>query len=145
MTAAILPRPAPRLRQWDSSVALLADPYRFIGNHCKRLGSDVFEATLLFQDTLCMSGEHAAALFYDPKRFQREGAAPELLRATLFGKGGVQGLDGARHRARKSLFMALTAAPRVQQLVERETNGSVSSSSGRLPGRCHSTARSSRC
>jgi fatty-acid peroxygenase len=119
MTAAILPRPAPRLRQWDSSLALLADPYRFIGNHCKRLGSDVFEATLLFQDTLCMSGEHAAALFYDPQRFQREGAAPELLQATLFGKGGVQGLDGAPHRERKSLFMALTAAPRVQQLVER--------------------------
>ena len=87
--------PIPRLKAWDSSLALLADPYRFIGRHCTELGTDVFETRLMFQSTICMRGVRAAEHFYDRARFQRQGAAPEPLRATLFGKGAVQVLDGA--------------------------------------------------
>ena len=55
--------------------------------------------------------------FYDPGRFQRQGAAPEPLRATLFGKGAVQGLDGAAHRQRKSLFVDVLDADAVSRLA----------------------------
>ena len=118
MTTSIAqPRPIPRDPQVDSSLALLADPYRFIATRCREHGSDVFEARLLLRPTLCLTGPEAARLFYDGERFARSGAAPEALRATLFGEGGVQGLDGERHRHRKALFMRLTAPDAVQALA----------------------------
>ncbi|MCW7537656.1 cytochrome P450 [Aquabacterium sp. A7-Y] len=103
----------------DSTLALLADPYRYIAAECARHASDVFEARILLQPMICMSGPRAAALFYDLGRFRREGAAPEPLRATLFGKGGVQGLDGEAHRHRKALFMALLGPDHVAALAAR--------------------------
>jgi len=107
----------PRLRSFDCSLALLADPYRFIGERCRELNSDVFEARLMLQPTIFLHGAEAAELFYDAERFQRSGAAPEPLRATLFGKGTVQSLDGAMHRQRKALFVAATAPASVDALV----------------------------
>ena len=111
-------RDFPRITAWDSTLAWLADPYRFIGRTCAELGADVFEARLLLRPTLCMSGARAAEAFCDLVRVQREGAAPEPLRATLFGKGGVQGLDGLHHRQRKAFFMAVVSPERVDRLVE---------------------------
>ena len=110
-------REIPKLPHWDNSAALLADPYRFIGNACRAAGSDVVQGRILLQRTLCMTGAAAAELFYDAGRFQREGAAPEPLQATLFGKGGVQGLDGADHLHRKALFIAATGDEQVQALL----------------------------
>jgi fatty-acid peroxygenase len=106
----------PRIDGWDSSLQMLADPYRFIGRQCKVLGSDLFETRLLLQPTICMTGEQMAKLFYDPARFRREGAAPEALQATLFGKGVVQGLDDEVHRNRKALFLMLRSPARLADL-----------------------------
>jgi fatty-acid peroxygenase len=64
-----------------------------------------------------MSGPAAAALFYDNRRFMRAGAAPEPLQATLFGKGGVQGLDDEAHRLRKALFMDLMTPQGIDSLL----------------------------
>lgn len=107
----------PRLTHWDSTLAFRRDPYRFIGRHAAALGTEVFETRLLWRPTLCLTGIKAARLFYDPARFQRAGAAPGALQATLFGRGGVQGLDGAAHRRRKALFVALTEPAAVDDLV----------------------------
>jgi fatty-acid peroxygenase len=101
----------------DSTPALLLDPYGFISKRCRRYGADVFEACLLLQKTLCMTGPEAAALFYDPSRFMRRGAAPLRVQATLFGKGGVQSLDGDAHRNRKQMFLALMTPERIAQLA----------------------------
>ena len=70
-----------------------------------------------------MRGPEAAALFYDESRFKRQGAMPEPVRATLLGKGGVQGLDDQAHRTRKAMFMSLMDPERITtlaELVERE-------------------------
>ncbi len=109
----------PRARGFDSTWALLRDPYRFISLESRRLGTDAFETRLLLQRTVCLTGPAAAELFYDPYRFERQGAAPGLLLATLFGHGGVQGLDGAAHRHRKALFQATTDPAHVRGLVEQ--------------------------
>jgi fatty-acid peroxygenase len=77
----------PRDKSPDSSIALLLDPYRFISKRCRRYRSDVFEARLLLQKTLCMTGPETAQLFYDPDRFMRQGAAPGRVQKTLFGRG----------------------------------------------------------
>jgi hypothetical protein len=37
----------------------------------------------------------------------REGAAPEPVRATLFGKGALQSVDGEDHLRRKRFFLAM--------------------------------------
>jgi fatty-acid peroxygenase len=101
----------------DSTLALFADPYGFIRKRCQRLESDVFQTRLLMRSTLCMTGAEAAQLFYDPARFQRAGAAPEPLRATLFGKRSVQTLDDAPHWSRKALFVQVLSGQRVDALA----------------------------
>ena len=116
-------RPLPRLPHGDHSASLLADPYRFIAQACRAAGADAVETRLLMQPTICMTGVRAAALFYDTKRFQRAGAAPEPLRATLFGMGGVQGLDDRMHMQRKALFLEVTDAASVAQLVQAARRG----------------------
>jgi fatty-acid peroxygenase len=101
----------------DSSLSLLSEGYSFIPSRCQRLESDVFQVRLLMQDTICMSGEDAARLFYDEQLFQRQHAAPRMLKKTLFGQGGVQGLDDAAHRHRKRLFLSLLTDDAIAELV----------------------------
>ena len=107
----------PRDSQVESSLSLLSEGYTFISSRCQRFGSDLFQVRLLMQNTICMSGEEAARLFYDERLFQREHAAPRMLQKTLFGRGGVQGLDGDAHRHRKQLFLSLLGDEAVAELV----------------------------
>lgn len=107
----------PRDPLFDSTVALFANPYGFIAERCRRLHSDLFEARILLRRTVCMSGQVAAQLFYDDRAIERRGAAPEPLGATLFGKGGVQGLDGETHRHRKALFLRILSTEAVASLA----------------------------
>lgn len=101
----------------ESTIAFLRRPYDFISETCRQLESDVFLTRILLEKTVCMTGEAAARLFYDESRFRRSDAAPGRLQKTLFGRGGVQGLDDAAHRQRKSLFLGLMAPARVESLV----------------------------
>jgi len=107
----------PRDPQAESSLSLLGEGYSFIPSRCQRLGTDIFQVRLLMQNTICMSGEEAAKLFYDERLFQRQHAAPRMLQKTLFGQGGVQGLDDEPHRHRKRLFMSLLSEQAVPELV----------------------------
>ncbi|MEH3024223.1 MAG: cytochrome P450 [Pseudomonas oryzihabitans] len=109
----------PRVLAFDSSLALLTEGYAFISNRCDRLGRDVFATRLLLRPTLCLRGPAAVELFYREERFTRVAAAPRRLRKTLFGEGGVQGLDGAAHRQRKALFVEITRPARVEALITR--------------------------
>lgn len=105
----------------DSTVTLLRDPYRFVSRRAAELGEDVFETRLLLRRTTCMTGAEAAGVFYDPERFRRAGAAPPPLQKTLFGQGGVQGLDGEHHRQRKAMFLQINHPDRVEALAELAT------------------------
>lgn len=70
----------------------------------------------MLRKTVCMMGRDAAELFYDEGRFTRSGVAPGWLQKTLFGQGGVQGLDGEAHRHRKQMFLSLMSPERVERL-----------------------------
>lgn len=109
--------PLPQDPLWESTLALLGDPYRFIGSRCRQLGTPCFEARILLRKTLCMSGSEAAAVFHEEEYFSRVGAAPEPMRRTLLGDGGIQGLDAEAHRRRKALFLSLMTPERTEQLV----------------------------
>lgn len=108
----------PRDDRFDSSFALLRDPYRFISDRRRSSGSDLFEARLQFRKTICMTGSEAARLFYDPDRFMRIGAMPKAVQKTLLGVGGVQSLDDDAHRRRKHMFVSLLTAGSVRQMVQ---------------------------
>ncbi len=96
-----------------------------------RVGSDAFETRVLLKETTCLKGPEAAALFYDPERFKREGAMPSPIRKTLLGEGGVQGLGGEAHRYRKQVFMDLMAPARVRALGNSsKQNGGVRAGAG---------------
>lgn len=110
--------PPPRLNSLDSTVPLLRNPYRFVTERCRRLGTDLFETRLLLQKTICMTGPEAARLFYDPERFVRRGAMPGAVKKTLLGQGGVQGLDGESHRLRKGMLMSLMSPERIGLLAD---------------------------
>ncbi|MEZ4617628.1 MAG: hypothetical protein R2867_19235 [Caldilineaceae bacterium] len=97
----------PQDETFDSTLALLREGYLFISNRCRRYGSDLFVTRLMLQKTICLQGEEAARLFYDPARFERADAMPDRIKQTLFGYGGVQGLDDAAHRHRKAMLMSL--------------------------------------
>lgn len=106
----------PRDKGLDSTLALLLDGYTFIAKRCQRYQSDIFQTRLMLRTTICMSGPQAAELFYDQRRFMRRGAAPGRIQKTLFGQGGVQGLDDEAHRHRKQMFMSLMTPERISQL-----------------------------
>jgi fatty-acid peroxygenase len=110
--------PIPSTASLDSSLALLADPYRYISRTCEQLGSDIFEARLLLQRTICLRGESAVRLFYESGHFTRKGAVPSPVKKVLFGVGGVQALDGEPHRRRKALLMSIMSPERVSELKQ---------------------------
>ena len=123
--------------------------YDFIGRRTRRYASDVVETRLLLRRTLLLTGADAAGVFYDPDRFVRHGATPRRVRSTLFGEGGVQSLDGAAHRVRKSLFTALLtpeAARRIADLAAAEwrSRATVWESAGG-PVVLHNQAREIHC
>jgi fatty-acid peroxygenase len=97
----------PKTKKIDSTLSLIRDPYQFITATAQNLEADVFETRLLLEKTICMTGANAARLFTDESLFTRKGAAPELVRATLLGKDGIQTLDGEAHLHRKMLFMSI--------------------------------------
>lgn len=102
----------------DSSLALIRDPYRYLSATCDRLRTDVFQMRMMLRKTICLRGAEGAELFYDESRVRRSGAAPRRVLLTLFGRGGVQGLDGDAHRHRKQMFLSLMTPERIAVLVE---------------------------
>lgn len=106
MTAPAPARPF-RLPTLDSSLAFVTEGYPFILGRSRQYGTPVFGTRLLGLPVICLSGEEAARLFYDPDRFERRGAMPGWVLNTFLGQGSVQTLDVEAHRQRKAAFMSL--------------------------------------
>ena len=70
------------------------------------------------QRAVGLCGPDAARFFYDEDHVQRHDALPELIRGTLFGKDAVHTLDGAAHRHRKAIFVALLMGDGIDTLVK---------------------------
>lgn len=108
----------PREKTLDSSLSLLLEGYQFISNRCKKYQTNIFQTRLLGQHAICVSGEEYAEMFYDQNLFQRKGATPQRIQKSLFGQHGVQTLDGAQHKHRKSLFMSLMTSKNIRDIAE---------------------------
>ncbi|MEC5424015.1 cytochrome P450 [Virgibacillus sp. C22-A2] len=109
----------PQEKGLDNSLALMTEGYRFIPNRLQYFNTTIFETRLMGgQKVICMSGEEAAKVFYDTELFERKGAAPKRIKESLFGEGGVQGMDGEAHRHRKQLFMSLMTPERLKAFTD---------------------------
>ncbi|MCY8520230.1 cytochrome P450 [Bacillus atrophaeus] len=108
----------PHDKALDNSLAMMREGYLFIKNRVDRYQSDLFETRLLGQKAICMSGEEAAKVFYDPERMKRNGALPKRLLKTLFGVDAIQTMDGDAHTHRKLLFMSLMTPPHQKRLAK---------------------------
>lgn len=108
----------PRDSAPDSTLALLAEGYAFIPNRHRRHGSDIFETRLMLRKAVCIQGEEAARVFYEPGRFTRRGAMPASTLRLLQDKGSVATLDGEAHRWRKRMFMSPMTPEGIQRLSD---------------------------
>ncbi len=102
----------------DHSFSPLKEGYNFILNRRENLQSNIFETRILGRKAICMIGEEAAQLFYDPQKFQRNGAAPNRVVQTLFGKNSVQTLDDEDHRQRKEMLMSVMTKDEINRLLD---------------------------
>lgn len=108
----------PEEKGLDHSISLVKEGYDFIINRREEFQSNVFKTRVLGRSAYCLSGSEAAKLFYDESKFKRAGAAPLPAKKTLFGQGGVQGLDDEAHRHRKAMFMQLWTKESVEKLKQ---------------------------
>ncbi|WP_413293649.1 cytochrome P450 [Bdellovibrio sp. HCB185ZH] len=106
----------PRHTKFDSTVEFMKKPYHFISTVCKEHQSQAVTVRLALRKTYVITGPNAVRFFYSGENFKRKNAMPHPLRATLLGKGGVQGLDGAEHLKRKDLFMSFTKPQEILRL-----------------------------
>ena len=123
----------PRDKHFGKSLAFLSDPYRYISKRCRELELRSVPNEAFLRSGICMTGPTMAELFYDESRFKRRGVAPRRFQKTLFGKGGVQGMDGPAHQHRKRMFMSLMTPERINRIgaAQRRAVGTRTPTSGR--------------
>lgn len=110
-----------RTRVSDRTVDLLRDGYTFADAVRARIGNLATRAAplkLMGGPALLIRGTEAVRFFYDTDKFRRAGAMPMVVKAPLFGRGAVHGLDDGTHRHRKQLFLHATTPERVEVLVD---------------------------
>lgn len=107
----------PREDGIDHSISLIREGYMYILNKRRSFNSDIFETRLLGKKAICMGGKEAAELFYNSEKFKRKDAAPNRVVQTLFGKKGVQALDGQAHKHRKEMFMSIMSPDELSRLT----------------------------
>jgi len=108
----------PREDGFDRTLSLMREGYLYILNRRRSFHSDVFETKLLGKRVICMGGKEAAEIFYDTDKFKRKGATPNRVVQTLFGKNGVQALDGQAHQHRKEKFMSIMSKGNLERLTD---------------------------
>jgi fatty-acid peroxygenase len=111
----------PRTHAFDSTLWLHIEGYRFITRRCDAFDSDLFVTRLLLHNVICMRGEEAARMFYQPGRFTRRRVFQPAWLNLLRDYGSVQLLDGEAHRRRKAMLMSLLGSAERQRLVDLAT------------------------
>lgn len=102
----------------DRTVQLLKDGYLFLPRMRWKHQADVVPLRLLGKPAIAVYGPEGARLLYERPEIKRAHAVPGRIQKTLFGEGGVQGLDDRQHRHRKDMFMRIMEPERLKELGE---------------------------
>jgi fatty-acid peroxygenase len=106
----------------DDSLLLALRGYGWLPDRRRASDRRTVRARLVGLRATGLEGPDAARFFYDEDHVRRSGAIPEPVQGTLFGKGAVHTLDGAAHRVRKAMFVALLMHDDgIRSLVDRAT------------------------
>lgn len=97
----------PQKNIFTGLLGLYREGYEFIGQTCDELKSDIFCIGLPGLTAICLRGEEAAKMFYDPEKMQRKGAIPAPVLKTLTGEKALHTTDGELHRQRKAMFLSV--------------------------------------
>ncbi|MCA0148278.1 cytochrome P450 [Rossellomorea vietnamensis] len=116
-----MPVQVPKDKGIDRTLSIFMDGYEFIQKRTQKHHLDVYETKVLGKKVALLSGESGVKLFYDNEKMKRNGAMPPHILNTLFGKGGVQTLDGKSHEHRKRLFMSLMTPEGLDELHKLTT------------------------
>ncbi|CAN7396732.1 cytochrome P450 [Rossellomorea sp. LjRoot5] len=111
-----MPVQVPKDKGIDRTLSIFKDGYEFIQKRTQKHHLDVYETKVLGKKVALLSGEAGVKLFYDNEKMKRNGAMPPHILNTLFGKGGVQTLDGQSHVHRKRLFLSLMTREGLDEL-----------------------------
>jgi len=112
--------PENRILRPDDTIGLALDGYAWLPALWRRADGVAVHIRVMGQRAVVLRGPDAVRFFYDERHVRRHTAIPEPVQGTLFGHGAVHTLDGAEHRQRKAMFLALLKDPgRVSDLVER--------------------------
>jgi fatty-acid peroxygenase len=95
------------MRRPENGLQLARKGYGWLPDLRRESGRRTVGARLGGLPVTALEGPDAARFLYDEDHVRRAHAIPEPVQATLFGKGAVHTLDGAAHRVRKSMFVAL--------------------------------------
>ncbi|MFE7136000.1 cytochrome P450 [Streptomyces sp. NPDC057638] len=106
---------------FDSTASLLVKGYGWLPDLRRRAGgAEAVPVRLFGHRGVALHGPAAVEFFYDERNVHRADAVPGPVLDTLFGRGAVHTLDGAAHRDRKALFLAvLKDRERIDDLVDR--------------------------
>lgn len=102
----------------DSSLAALLEGYNWLPARRGRSPHGVAHTRVLGQRAVGLCGPEAARFFYDENQVRRHTAVPWPVQNTLFGRRAVHTLDGAAHRARKSVFRTVITDATAEELAE---------------------------
>jgi fatty-acid peroxygenase len=104
----------------ENGPRLIAKGYGWLPDLRRSSGRRTVPTRLMGLRATALEGPAAARFFYDEDHVRRAHAIPEPVQATLFGKGAVHTLDGAAHRVRKAMFVALLMrSDGISALVDR--------------------------
>lgn len=103
----------------EDTLRLVSQGYAWMPDRRRALQRRTVRTRLGGMPALGLVGPDAARFVYDEANVRREGAIPEPVQATLFGKGAVHTLDGEAHRVRKAMFVSVLIDGGFDDLVER--------------------------
>lgn len=102
----------------DQTLAFAIKGYAWLPDLRRRSHGQPVTMRLLGRPAVAIGGPEAVEFFYEPGVLERRTAMPGPVLDTLFGRGGVQTLDGDAHRARKALFVALLMGDGIDTLAK---------------------------
>lgn len=108
----------PKVKTLDNSLALLREGFLYIPNRVKKFQSDIFQTRFLGFKVICLHGQEAARIFYDPEKFIRKGAIPKPIQKSLLGVHAIHTMDDESHRDRKKMFLSLMSPASRQKLLD---------------------------
>ena len=111
------------MAELDQTLALALKGYAWLPDLRRRASGRPVVTRVTGRRAVGIEGPHATRFFYGEGNLERHPALPHPVVSTLFGEDAVHTLDGAAHRARKSIFVSLLMNDGIDALAKTAGEG----------------------